>query len=73
MARKRKCWKKITSPEEPRYEITKVGTKYEVYHEPSGAISKLTEKQLLKGGFTKKQLLGTKKETTYFKMVKCKR
>ena len=66
-----KCWKKVGLIE-PRWELTKVGKGFEVYHEPSGGIIKTSEKELLKSGFKKSQLkLVEKKGTTYFKPTKC--
>ncbi len=67
---KKKCkWEKIVGIEEPRFEVTKVKGKYEVYHEPSGAINKFSKTELLNAGLTEKQLKETEKETTYFKRI----
>jgi len=71
MVKKLKCWKKVGTTE-PRFELTKVKGKFEVYHEPSGGLIKVSKKELLKSGFKDKQLKEIeKKGTTYFKPSKC--
>ena len=66
-----KCWKKVGTIE-PRWEVTKVKGRFEIYHEPSGGLLKTSRKELLKSGFKEKQLKEIeKKGTTYFKVTKC--
>ncbi len=65
-----KGWKKVGMIE-PRWELTKVGKIFEVYHEPSGGLIKVSKKELLKSGFKAKQLKEVeKKGTTYFRPIK---
>jgi len=65
-------FKKINQPLEPRFELTKVGKGYELYHEPSGNIEKFTKLEILKIGFTPSQLKMASKNTTYFQIKRVK-
>ena len=59
---------RIYTPIEPRFELTKVGSGYELYHEPSGSIDTMTRLQALKIGFTPSQLKMAERNTIYFKI-----
>jgi hypothetical protein len=68
MAIYRNKFTRIYTPTEPRFELTKVGRNYELYHEPSGSIDTFTRLQILKLGFTLSQLKMVEENTIYFRI-----